>query len=407
MEGIRTAWSTNYERQINLPPRTVDWPTALEILLKNNPKLRQARIDYTNSVENYRQVFRELIPTLSGRASVSKNLASLNTLTFDDVNFSADSFFSLPGLINYAARIYAAKLVMLRMRTAYELAEREQVIELYRLFTGLVEQMDELQRLKVQRGNAQAMNAIDPFTGHMMETELQTREISALKETRSIHQRAAELFADYSYRWQLVTNGLPDLEYNLHPLPIGDTNRVAQLQMKLFALELEAEHATLLGIKMRYWPELNIFISGPPVYQKISGQSRWWDANQVRGTADVYWQLDTRGYTTRELKQTKRTQAMQRERFEQESLALMDRLLFTQDLMKRTQQQLERTDKEIQFLLGVPPAQNFLSIQKYAEDYRQLIRQQIQLRHELAEFNALFWFMDEQAWPKLSKVPAP
>jgi hypothetical protein len=85
----------------------------------------------------------------------------------------------------------------------------------------------------------------------------------------------------------------------------------------------------------------------------------------------------------------------------------MDRLLFTQDLMKRTQQQLERTDKEIQFLLGVPPAQNFLSIQKYAEDYRQLIRQQIQLRHELAEFNALFWFMDEQAWPKLSKVPAP
>jgi hypothetical protein len=241
----------------------------------------------------------------------------------------------------------------------------------------------------------------------MMQTELQTREISALKETRSFHQRAAELFSDYSYRWQLVTNGMPNLQYNVNPLPIGDTNRVAQLQMKLFALELEAAKATITGIKMRYWPELNIFISGPPVYQKLAGRSVWWDAEQVRGTADLYWQLDTRGYTSRQLKQTRRTQDLQRARFEQESLALIDRLLFTQDLMKRTQEQLDRTDRQLQFLLAVPPAQNFLAVQKYAEDYRQLTRQQIQLRRELSEFNSLFWFMDEQAWPKLEKVPAP
>src|SRR5205823_4507653 len=122
---------------------------------------------------------------------------------------------------------------------------------------------------------------------------------------------------------------------------------------------------------------------------------------------DLYWQLDTRGYTSRQLKQTRRSQDLQRARFEQESLALMDRLLFTQELMKRTQDQLGRTDKELQFLLAVPPSQNFLAVQKYAEDYRQLTRQQIQLRRELSEFNSLFWFMDEQAWPKLTKVPAP
>jgi hypothetical protein len=407
MDGIRTAWQTNYEHQLNLPIRRLDWASGLELLLDKNPKLRQARIDYQNAYENYRQIYRELIPTLNLRSGVSKNLASLNTLGFDDVTFSADSFFSVPGIVNFAARIYVAKLVMLRARTAYQLAEREQVIELYRLYTGLQEQMDEMKRLDVQRANVSAMNVVDPFTGRLMQTELQTREINTLKETRTFQQRAADLFADYSYRWELTTNGMPNLHYDTDPLPIGDTNRVAQIQMRLFALEMEANKATLMGMKMRYWPELNIFISGPPVYQQVAGKGVWWDANQVRGSADLYWQMDTRGYISRQIKQTKRAQELERDRYEQESLALMDRLMFTQKLMKSTREQLDRTESEIQFMMQVPPAQNFLSIQKYAEDYRQLTRRQIQLRREMSEFQALFWFMDEQAWPKLSTIPAP
>ena len=407
MDGIRVRWQTNLVWHENLPVRTVDWPAALALLLDKNAKLRQARIDYANSVENYKQIYRELIPTLNARAGVQKKLASLNTLSFDDVTFSADSFFNVPGLINYGARIYAGKLMVLRARTAYELAEREQVIELYRLFTGVQEQSVELQRLNIQRANVQTMSAIDPFTGRMMQTELQTRETGALKQSEGVQQRASDLFGDYSYRWELLTNGMPQFHYDTAPLPLNDTNRVAQLQMKLFALELEAAKITLTGIKMRYWPELNIFISGPPVYQRVSGNERWWDASQVRGSADLYWQLDTRGYVSRQLKQTKRSQALQMAHFEHESEALIDRLLLTQRLMKTTQEQLDRTNKEIQFLLAIPPAQNFLSVQKYAEDYRQLTQQQIRLRAEMAEFNALFWFMDEQAWPKLTNIPPP
>ncbi len=407
LEGIRARWQTNLVRHENLPARQLDWPMALDLLLAKNPKLRQARIDYTNSVENYRQVLKELIPTLNARAGVQKKLASLNTLSVDDVTFSADSFFSIPGIVNYTARIYAAKLVMLRTRTAYELAEREQVIELYRLFNSELEQLEDLQRLNVQRANVATMIAIDPFTGRLMQTELHMRETAEFKDDQSFQQRASELLGDSSYRWRLATNGMPELNYHVHPLPLDDTNRVAQLQMKLFALELEANQVTLTGIKMRYWPELNIFITGPPIYQHISGKAYWWDASQVKGSADLYWQADTRGYISRQLKQTKRTQELQKARFEQEGEALVERLIFTQQLMKNTQEELDRTEKEIQFLLAVPPAQNFLSVQKYAEDYRQLTQQQIRLRRELSEFNSLFWFMDEQAWPKLTKVPAP
>jgi hypothetical protein len=309
--------------------------------------------------------------------------------------------------VNFASRIYVGKLQMLRARTAYALIEREQTIELYRLFMGAQDFQVELDKLKVQRANASAMRQIDPFTGRMLETELEVREIAAQKESQTLQQRASDALGLYTYKWFLTTNGLPELRYNAEPLPLTDTNRVAQLQLKLVALELEAARMTILGVKLRYWPELNIFISGPPVYQRVAGGDLWWDAEQVRGSADLFWQLDTRGYISRQIKQTRRSQALQKEKYEQESLALMDRLIFTQDLLKRTQEQLDRTDKEIQFLLATPPSQNFLSVQKYIEDYRQLTQQRIRLRHEVSEFNALFWFMDEQAWPKPTAFPLP
>jgi hypothetical protein len=407
MEELKVQWQTNVQRQANLPERVLDWPGARAMMLENNLKLLSSRTEVTNAIENYRQIYRELVPTLNARAGVSKTLARLDTLSPDDVTFSADSFFNVPGLVNFASRVYAGKLTMLRARTAYALSEREQTIELYRLFTGALEFQAEIEKLNVQRANASAMAQIDPFTARMLETELEVREIVAHREAQTLQQRASDLLGAYNYKWVLTTNGLPELKYSSEPLPLTDTNRVAQLQLKLVALELEAARMTILGMKLRYWPELNIFISGPPVYQRVAGQDRWWDAEQVRGSADLFWQLDTRGYISRQLKQTRRSQALQKEKFEQESLTLMDRLIFTQDLLKRTQEQLDRTNKEIQFLLATPPAQNFLSVQKYIEDYRQLTQQQIRLRHEISEFNALFWFMDEQAWPKTTAFPIP
>jgi hypothetical protein len=57
MGGLRVAWQTNLEHQADLPVRPVDWPAALEILLRNNVKLRQARLEVTNNIENYHQIF--------------------------------------------------------------------------------------------------------------------------------------------------------------------------------------------------------------------------------------------------------------------------------------------------------------------------------------------------------------
>ena len=404
LNQLRYEWQTNVIHQANLPERVLAWNEAIEIMLQNNLKLKQSRMELTTAEEAVRQVFKDLIPTLNLRSGVSKQLTSLDRITADDVTFSANSFFSIPGLVNFSARLYAARLGYLRAHTAYQLAEREQIIDLYRLFNGAEELRQNQTRFSVQQATASAMQQVDPFSGRLMLTELQSREIANEREVESLQDRASALLGSRDYRWIFSTNGLPELRYHEFPLPLTDTNRVAQLQLKLLALELEAARATLQGLKLRYWPELNIFITGPPIYQRYAGEARWWDADALRMNADLFWSVDTRGSLRRMIRQTTRQQALQIERYRQETLSLMNRLMFTQQLIDSVQEQLNRVNLQIQVLLSVPPSPDFLAIERYAQDYRMLTEEQLRLRRELAELNALFWFVDEEAWAYQSTI---
>ncbi|MDX1952594.1 MAG: TolC family protein [Verrucomicrobiota bacterium] len=398
-QTLRAEWKTNIFRQQDLPLRTVEWNEALEMMLQHNLKLRGARMALTNSQEEVRAVFKDLIPTLNLRSGISKRLSSLDTTTFDDVTFSADSFFSVPGIVNFAARLYSARLLHLRAEAAYSLTEREQTIQLYKLFIGVEQSNEELRKLQQQSATARAMQEIDPFTSRLLLTELDIRRTSVETSESALQQEIGDMLGSRAYRWNLSTNQLPDLRYHETPLPLDDTNRVAQLQMKLLAIELEAAKAQIKGIKMRYWPELTIFVSSPPIFQKSGGNERWWDAADVRGSADLFWNIDTRGQVSRLLRQTKRAQDLQFEKYRMETLALMDRLIFTQKIIHTVNDQLQRTTRQLAILAAVPPQQEYFALQRYAQDYRTLSQQQIRLRRELAELNTLFWFIDESAWP--------
>ena len=133
-------------------------------------------------------------------------------------------------------------------------------------------------------------------------------------------------------------------------------------------------------------------------HERFSGNEVWWDSDSLRANADLFWTIDTRGQIRRMIRQTARQQALQLERYREETLALMNRLLFTQELINSVELQLRRVNAQLQILLAVPPPQDFLAIQTYAADYRNLTQEQMRLRRELAELNSLFWFVDEAAW---------
>ena len=400
LTGLREGWQTNLLHQAALPERTLDWPSALKQLLAANAKLKQARNEITNAQENVRQVFCELIPSLNMRSGLSKSVKSLPATSVDDVRLSLESFFNIPGLASMSARLYTARLLLLRAETACRLIEREQTIALYKLYFSAQEVADDSLLFQSQKTTAEAVQQIDPFTGRMMVTETELRELGNRKDKQAIQDQAAEILGDRSWRWHFSTNDLPELPYDREPLPMEDTNRVAQLQMKLVAIELEAARAQIVGIKLRYWPELNVYVTGPPVYQRASGRDLFWEASEIRASADLFWNIDTRGYISRQLRQTRRQQELQFEALRQQSLALIDRLLFTRKLLESSQEKVRQVDQQLRILLAIPPAQNYAAIQKYAADYHSLTQNQRRLRRELIELKTLFWFVDENAWNK-------
>jgi hypothetical protein len=391
-------WETNVAHQASLPQWELDWPAAFELMFEGNPRLRQLRIERTNAQENVRQIFRDLTPTLNFRTGFTQSIRNLGATTFDDVTFSIDSFFNIPGLVNFGARYYIARLLHFRAETVYALGEREQAIELYRLFHLAQDAQEQAGYVEAQRDVAAALAEIDPFTSQMMMTQLDIREIGIVREINMVQQRAGELFGDLSYRWIFSTNGLPELRYHLEPIPIQDPERVAHLQILMAAIELEVARAQLAGMKLRYWPELTMFVTAPPIYQRAFGQERFWDLRDVRLSANLFWSIDTRGQIARTVRQTKRSQELQRERIRQEGLALVDRLLLTQSLLEASVEQAGRVDAQFEVLRQFPPEQNFLALQKYSDDLRALADQQRALRREIVDLQTLFWFVDEEAW---------
>ena len=404
LPALRSQWTTNVLHQSALPEQTVDWPTAVALIRAKNLKLLAGRFDITNSQDAVRQVYKDLLPTLDLRANATRSLKSLGGISLDDVTFNVDSFFNIPGLVNMNARFFGARLTLLRAQTAYQLAQREQIIELYKLVLSFEEEREVAAQLKAEEQLARSVRGVDALAGDVLLDELRARRLAFEKQNESLQAAAGDLFGDRGRRWTLQTNGWPGFSYNQQPLPLQDSNRVAQVQMKLVAIELVGAWAQLKGIKLQYWPELSIFITGPPIYQRVAGVQSFWNLSELRASADLFWRLDTRGYVSRQLRQARRDQSLQWARLREETLALMDKLLAAQKLMKELRTQLAQVQQLLAMVEQTPPPQDYLGILKAVETNRSLRDQERKLRRDLAELDTLFWFVDEKQWESFGKV---
>jgi hypothetical protein len=211
VEDLQVEWKTNILYQAQLPERTLDWGTALTLLRESNLKLRQARTEMTNAQEAVRQVFRDLVPTLNLHAGVSKRVVDLPSVGSEDVTFSANSILNIPGVVSFNSRLYMTRLYQLRAETAYALAEREQIIELYKLFWAAQDVEEQSGFISNQKETARSYETVDPFTGQLLLTETELRELANQQERQTLHQRASELLGSRQYRWRFQTNGLPNL----------------------------------------------------------------------------------------------------------------------------------------------------------------------------------------------------
>ena len=398
LDGVRGRWQAEVQRQSALPDRSLNWTEAVAWLHQHNQKLQASRVDITNSEEQVGQVFRDLIPNVTLRSGVTKRLTDIGATSIKDVTFSIDSFFNIPGVVNFDARLFAARLSAIRAKTAYELAVREQTIELYKVFLEAQEHTDLHDELKLERALANVAARINALTGESLLSDIETRELALAKDDDLLQLRIGDLLMNQQFHWVLLTNGLPEFDYQDQPLPLADTNRVAQLQMRLAALELVRGWAIIQGIKLQYWPELTIFVSGPTVFQHYNGQNHFWSAKDVTASANLFWTLDTRGYIRQALRETKRAQQLEFAQLQREGETLIAHLLAAQKLGGSLRDQIRQYDQMLALFGEMPQSADLNALVQATDSSRSLTDQRWRLRRDLAELNTLFWFVDEERW---------
>jgi len=394
---VQRTWQAQVHQQANLPEQTLDWNQAMALARAGNLKLRAARVEITNAQENVRQIYKNFIPTLNLNSGVSRTFVGLPDISPSDVTFNINSFFNIPGLFSLSRQSFGARLTLIRAEAALALQERTMAMDLFKLFPRAVHTQKRTSDIQLQIQVAKDWLALDPTLGARQLTELTKERVNIMKEAQTLNQQIGELLGDQSHYWKIVTNGLPVLDYANFPL--SDTNRVGQLQMRLTAIELAGALARQQGIKLQYWPELSIFVSGPPVIQRNAGGDQFWDVEQVRVNANLFWQLDTRGLVALQLRQQQRQEELQRERLQQESRALITKLLTAQQFLRTAQEQHERLARQSTLLANLPAPADFSGWQQIVAARRALEEESHNLQAQKNELQTLFWFLDDEKWP--------
>jgi hypothetical protein len=292
--------------------------------------------------------------------------------------------------------LFAAKLSLMRAEAAAVLQERTQLIELFKLFNKMALFQESVAQADVQERAARQWLVLDPVLGARALAELAAERTALDQAGDGLNEQMGDLLGDRSHRWAISTEGLPALDYS--DFPLGDTNRVGRLQMQMAAIELVGAQAQRQGIKMRYWPDLYINLSGPPIYQRASGTESFGDLEDLQASAFLFWQLDTRGNISRQLRQSERNQALQVDQARLEAQSLIARLLVAQRLLTTVHEQETRISRQLEMLDQMPPPANFKSWQELYSSRRTLFQERQKLRAQAAELNTLFWFLDDEEW---------
>ncbi len=402
--SIESQWKQTLAQNYNPEqPVNLSWDDAVERMRLHNTKLKRAQLDIQRSRDNVSQVYWNLVPLLNLQLRANTRIQDISSFGWDNFSFDINALINLPGLVNMQSSLFGARLSLLRSELARFLAEREQTIELYHAFRAYESLQQRLAFLEFSEQQASLWRNIDPFQAARQREELRRLRRSLEHESDQLQQTLHRLIGLSPHWWQPQPDTLPQWDYLQQPLVLEDMRQTGFLQSLFLATELEGAAAHIRGIRLQYWPDLNITISGPPLYQTSNGKDKFWDAGEVQIFAATFWQLDTQGRIQRHLKQAEVETAIQEEELKLQSVEQARRLRHGQQLYQELTSELTNLDKDLQWLQellqagqGSDPVRNLQAIQTLSEE-------RTQLQGRLDEIVTQFWFVDERRWTFDSK----
>lgn len=263
----------------NLQEEVITWDEAVRVSLSKNLELRRAQLAIDNADRSVKRIFLDMIPGVNLDMMITKDLEGLQDLSSSDVEYRTNILFNFPSLTRVPIDYYTAKASVYRAKKTLELKQREIVSKLYR---GAREYVAAYDAYKLQKESVLYND----------ETEIRKIETDWLDKRKQLSSQIALVMGDVSKVWIIDPRTIPVVNWNRYKTA---SKKLDILVLTMLAMEIEASRLNMLGIKMQYFPELNINFYSPSLFSSTAGtySGIYASSGDVRVNMALSWRLDT------------------------------------------------------------------------------------------------------------------
>ena len=399
-ERVEKIYRETYDQSRELEDRQLGWEEALSMMLKNNLELQRAEDSLERASESKAQIYWDLVPTLRFSASLSKALTDLGQIDSEDLRFGIFSTINFPGLINLYSRKYTALLGEIKAEWDLKLKRRQLTIRLRELFLEYEAFMTRKSNVeKTQLWNAKEnKKPSDLLTTTPEEILVEQQAFNLRISENQLSQAISKILGNFGYSWELNASAIPSLDYVNDPMDLNNTKRLGVLLRQKQAADLEALRLTEFSTKLRYFPDLNLGVSSPPLYRVGNGYESTFSADDLIFRASSGFSLDTSLRVTRQLKNVRRQIDFQNRYMREEIREQVQRAFLAQTEIKLVDRELNLARLRLETLDAQPRSTELDQIRIFLEKRFVLIERVSSLQVRKARLEGGFWLLDEDGW---------
>jgi hypothetical protein len=326
----------------------------------------------------------------------------LGSLESEDIRFNVFSTINFPGLINLYSRKYTALLGVIKAGWDLKLKKRQLIIRLRELFL-------EYSDFESRKGNVEKSQLwsasenkkpAELLTSTPEEILIEQQAFNLRISENQLSQTISKILGNYKFKWRLVVSGIPQLFYVENPLDLNRTDRLGVLLRQKQAADLEALRLTEFSTKLRYFPDINLGVSSPPLYRVGNGVQTGFSADDLVFQASSGFSIDTSLRVTRQLKNVRRQIEFQNRFMREQIREQIQRAFLAQEELVLVAKELGLAKLRLETLDAQPRSTELDEIRIYLEKRFVLIGRVSSLQLKKARLEGGFWLLDEEEWRK-------
>lgn len=259
----------------NLPLRTISWNQAIAMMKRNNNSYIQAQNTIEKSNRDEMSVYTDLIPGVSFYSYFTRSLGDLTSkVNSSDFSNSVNVTFYLPSLTHVPYRVYASKARTYSAIMALKGKERELTSTLYTL--------QRRQQINKRQAELDSQKPDSTPDYHLKKRNDQAEQWMEI----------ATLLGDFSARWQILPASVPRFSWEKYR---PHTDKLDELIVCKFAMELEQARMQQYGIALTYLPTINMHLYSPSLFSSSGGtySGTFLDKDDTKLNMSFNYSLDT------------------------------------------------------------------------------------------------------------------